>query len=157
MTTTPNPFLPPPAAGFPADELERAAHLDQVGQLEDEPAAGTLVRELAAAPEPTKARKLSGRFARVVLEGPDGEELEPFEVRIDNRDYLAWDKTAPRRKWIGKRDEALPMFLMATFLAWSAASRRGLTALNFDQFQAAAVDVEEFTPEDEDGEVRPTR
>lgn len=157
--TTPNPFQPPPAAGFVVDELDQAAHLDQVDQLEDEPAAGTPVRELADAPEPSTAKKLSGRFARIVLEGPDGADLEPFEVRIDNRDYLAWDKTAPVRKWVKKKDDPLPMFLMATFLAWNACRRKGLTQLTFDQFQAAAIDVEEFTPEDpeDDGAARPTR
>lgn len=147
----------------PPHLIDALAALDAAGpdvvdvdQLEDEAAAGTSVRELATAPEPAGARKLSGRFARIVLEGPDGEDLEPFEVRIDNRDYLAWDRTAPVRKWVKKKDDPIPMFLMATFLAWNAARRKQLTPLTFDQFQAAAIDVEEFTPED-DEDARPTR
>jgi hypothetical protein len=117
-----------------------------------EPAAATSLRNVATEKDP-KERKLPGRRARVTLAGPDGEPLEPFEVRVDNRDFLRWDKTAPRQKWGSGRD--VP-FLMATFLAWSAASRTEVTTLSWAQFEAAALEVEELAEEDSDL-ARPTR
>lgn len=106
-----------------------------------EPAAGTPLRELA---EETTAeeRKVPGRRCQVTLEG-----LEPFVVRIDNRDYLRWDKTAPRQKWGLGQD--VP-FMFGTFLAWSAAQRAGLTTLKWEAFSAAAIDVTNLKEEDED-------
>jgi hypothetical protein len=104
--------------------------------------APTPVRDLAT----TKERKLPGRLCTVELDG-----LEPFEVRIDNRDYLRWDKTAPRRKWGSGRD--VP-FLMATFLAWSAATRAGLTTMPWETFEECAVAVDTI---EEDADARPTR
>jgi hypothetical protein len=108
--------------------------------------AGTSVR--AAATEKSREMKMPGRRCRVVLDG-----AEPYEVRVDNRDFLRWDKTAPRHKWGAGRD--VP-FLMATFLAWSASTRAGLTTLTFPQFEDAAVEVEELTEDDSDL-ARPTR
>ncbi len=109
--------------------------------------AGTSLREAATEKGP-KERKLPGKRARVTLEGS-----EPYEVQIDNRDYLRWDKTAPRQKWGSGRD--VP-FLMATFLAWAASTRAGLTDLKWADFEAAALEVEELT-EDESDLARPTR
>lgn len=97
----------------------------------------------------TRERKLPGRRTLVELDG-----LEPFEVRIDNRDYLRWDRTAPKRKWGSGRD--VP-FLMATFLSWSAATRAGLTDLRWEDFEERAVSVEEVRDEDGDDDARPTR
>lgn len=123
--------------------LRRADAVDD----EDGPAAGTSVREAATEAGPRES-KLPGRRARVTLDGTD-----PYEVRIDNRDYLRWDKTAPRQKWGSGRD--VP-FLMATFLAWSASTRAGLTTLKWADFEDAALEVEELTEDDSDL-ARPTR
>lgn len=121
------------------------------GVIDDPRVAGTPLRELATEKGP-RERKLPGRRALVTLDG-----LEPFEVRIDNRDYLRWDKTAPRQKWVtgGKDAPPTPVFLMATFLAWSAATRAQQTDLTFAQFEAACLEVEEQTADDSD-EARPT-
>jgi hypothetical protein len=106
----------------------------------------------AAAPE----RTLPGRRARITLEGPDGEPLEPFEVRIDNRDYLRWDKEAARRGWLRKKDDQSPVFIMATFLSWSAAIRTRKTELTWPQFEAAAIECQDLEETAEDA-ARPTR
>jgi hypothetical protein len=105
---------------------------------------GTSLRELATE-KPAERRTLPGRGCHVLLD--DGTE---FEVRIDNRDYIAWDKTAPKRKWPSGRDAP---FLMTTFLAFCAATRAGLTDLRWEAFEAAAVLVEDVQEED----ARPTR
>lgn len=104
-------------------------------------AAGTPVRELATEDD-SDTRRVPGKRTRVLLEGH-----EPFEVRVDNRDYLRWDKTAPRQKWGAGQD--VP-FLFGTFLAWSAAVRAGLTTLKWEQFSAIALEVENVKEEDED-------
>ena len=138
--------------------ITRAARIDDdeagpagLGQLEEDAPAGTSLRDVAT--ETAPQRKLYGRRARVTLAGPDGEPLEPFEVRIDNRDYLRWDKTAPRQKWGSGRD--VP-FLMATFLSWSAATRAGLTDLKWPQFEEACLEAENLEQSDEDA-ADPTR
>jgi hypothetical protein len=51
-----------------------------------------------------------------------------FVVKVRNRDYIAWDMTAPRKKWDAQRQP----FLFGTFLAYSAAKREGLFAGTFD-------------------------
>jgi hypothetical protein len=139
---------------FPSDHPENllAARMQDEDLGLEEPAAGTPLRELATEEPATVERVLPGRRARVVLELAGGA-TEEFEVRVDNRDYLRWDKTAPRQKWGNGRD--VP-FLMATFLAWSAASRAGLTSLKWSDFEAAAVVVDDIAQEDEDL-ARPTQ
>jgi hypothetical protein len=87
---------------------------------------------------------------RVRIHMSDGSN---YEVRILNRDRVLWDKTAPRKKWGAAQD--VP-FLASTFLAWAAARREGLTALNFDAFCDQADDVEDVK-EDDDDIARPTR
>lgn len=124
--------------------------LEQEADLIDLEHAGPVqapssLRDLAE--EEPEERTLPGRRARVTLES--GEELE---VRIDNRDYLRWDMTAPRQKW-GNSQEVL--FLFVTFLSWSAAKRTGLTNLTWEAWQAAVVDVEDLTGAEDT--VRPTR
>ena len=98
-------------------------------------------------PEPEE-RTLPGHRMRVSM--ADGAE---FEVRITNRDRVAWDKTAPRHKW-GSATEV--PFLASTFLAWSAAYREGLTELKFDRFQDECDDIAEIKT-DESDDARPTR
>lgn len=91
---------------------------------------------------------LKGQRIHVELE--DGTE---FTVRVTNRDYIRWDKTAPKRKWGNFRD--VP-FRFATFLAWSAANRDGLTPLTFEQFEEAALEVDRLEQTAEDA-ARPTQ
>jgi hypothetical protein len=94
-----------------------------------------------------EARTLPGHRMHVVM--ADGAE---FDVRITNRDRVAWDKTAPRHKW-GSASEV--PFLASTFLAWSAAYREQLTDLKFEQFQEQCEDIADVTDTGDD--VRPTR
>lgn len=91
---------------------------------------------------------LPGRRCRVQLEGGD-----VFVVRITNREYIAWDKTAPRKKW-GAMGEV--PFLAATFMAWIAAKREGKTGLTWEQWQEAVVDCENL-PEEPEDLARPTQ
>jgi len=119
------------------------------------PAEGTPLEEAATVAEP-EAKKLPGKRARVTLEGPDGLPAEPVEVRIDNRDYIAWDKTAPRMGWVKKKDDATPIYVMATFLSFSAMTRQGLTSLTWKQFEAACIEAEEIV-EDEADTAHPTK
>lgn len=87
-----------------------------------------------------------GTYADVVM--TDGTA---FSVRITNREYLAWDKTAPRHGW-GKPADV--PFLLATFLAFAAAKREGLFGGTFDAFKEAVDDVDQRKV---DGEEGPTR
>lgn len=117
-----------------------------------EPAAGTPLREVAGSDEdaaPVDRVKLPGHLVRIFLEVPGSEELAVFEVRVDNRDYVRWDKTAPRRNWTGTSHP----FIFQSFVGWSAAERKGHTRLNFDQFLELAVEVQDLKDED----ARPTR
>lgn len=104
----------------------------------------TALRELAELEE----RTLPGHRTKVTL--ADGTS---YVVRITNREYLAWDKTAPRKKWGTAQD--VP-FLAATFMAWAAAKREGLTGSTFDAFSEECEEVEAIQVEDEDL-ARPTR
>jgi len=92
-------------------------------------------------------RSLPGHRMHVSM--ADGSE---FDVRITNRDRVAWDKTAPRHKW-GSASEV--PFLASTFLAWSAAYREQLTDLKFEQFQEQCDDLRDLTAVEDDA--RPTR
>lgn len=93
-------------------------------------------------------RTLPGHRSQVIL--ADGTT---FVVRITNREYLAWDKTAPRKKW--GTAQAVP-FLAATFMAWAAARREDLTSLNFDQFSDVCEEVSDL-PEEPEDIARPTQ
>lgn len=69
------------------------------------------------------APKITGKVIGVTL--LDGRQ---FSVTVRNRDYLAWDMTAPRRKWNAQQQP----FVFGNFLAWSAAKRDGLFDGTFD-------------------------
>lgn len=95
-------------------------------------------------------RVLPGRISRVTL--VDGTS---FEVRISNREFVAWDMTRPKRKW-PPLDEA--PFLGATFMSHRAALREGKTDLSWDAWQDQVEMLENVTAdEDEDDEGRPTQ
>lgn len=105
----------------------------------------TSLRELATEKAPTPA--MPGHLIHVVLD--DGQE---WTVRVDNRDFIRWDHTAPRQKWSAQTQP----FLFQTFLAWAASHRQGLTALQFAQFQDAALETKDVKA-DEDDAARPTQ
>lgn len=90
----------------------------------------------------TEERTLPGRRIRWTDTTGDVQEL-----RVTNRELVAWDKTAPRHKW-GHATEV--PFLARSFLAWAAARRDGLTTLTFDQWNGEEYVIEDI--EDEDGE-----
>lgn len=92
--------------------------------------------------------ELHGQRVHVALEG--GEE---FTVRITNREYLAWDLTRTKRQW-PPFNEAL--FLAMTFTAWKAATREKLTALTWEQWQDAVVEISTVEHDDEVDVARPT-
>jgi hypothetical protein len=101
-----------------------------------------------------EVRALPGKRFRVTL-GDD----ESFTVRVTNRDFIAWDRTAPRKKW-GTQAEV--PFLFVAFCTWSASRREKFTSLNFDapDGNCWCDVVEDITPlEDgaEDDAARPTR
>lgn len=129
---------------FPApDEDPRLPH---TVALEE----GTSLRDLATA-KPDAGPRLAGHRVRVVLEDPDApDELVEFEVRVDNRDLLRWDKTAPRQKW----DASKTPFIFQTFIAWSAARRAGATELEFGAFEEVCLEATDLK---EDEDARPTR
>lgn len=113
------------------------------------------VRQLAAVEGEVEERVLPGASTRVTME--DGTE---FTVRITNRDYVAWDRTAPKKKW-GKAEDV--PFLAATFMAWTAARREGKTSLPFDQagvinWTDSVADIDSRRDEeDSEDAARPTR
>lgn len=132
-------------------EFQPPAHLPEPGTAP----AGTPLRELATAAGPAAAaeRTLPGHVSRVVLE-EDGGRLREFQVRVDNRDYLRWDMTAPRQRW-GKAADS--PFLFATFLCWSAAKRAGEFAGSFEEFQTVCLETQAEERDGEDSDARPTR
>lgn len=161
MTT---PSLPPsvfgPATRDAIDQddyrqnLTRAIDQDEDSsdQLAAELPAGTSLQNAATAAE-TPERRLPGRRCRVTLEDPadpSGDPLEPVVVRVDNRDYLAWDRVAAKRGWVKKKDDAVPVFLMSTFLAFAAMTRQGLTTLTWTQFELACLEAENLEETAED-------
>lgn len=102
--------------------------------------------------------KLDTPILRVVLD--DGAD---FEVQIDNRDLIHFDKTRLKHRWPAPGDA--PSF-WATFIAWSHLRREGLIPadLSWEVFSeercllAKALDEEEKEPggEDEEGPGSPT-
>lgn len=93
-------------------------------------------------------RRLPGHRARVVL--TDGTEMV---VRITNREYVLWDKTAPKHKWGSAQEHP---FLFATFLSFAAARRDDLTDLTFEKWEAVC-EVNDDLPEEEEDRARPTK
>lgn len=106
---------------------------------------GQALADLATTDRP----RLPGRAMRVM----HGDE-EVYEVRILNKDRVAWDKTAPKKKW-GAATEV--PFLASTFLAFCAMKREGLYFDSFDAFCDWADDVEDITDEEEAQGADPTR
>lgn len=92
--------------------------------------------------------RLPGRRMRV-QHGAD-----EFTVRILNKDRVAWDKTAPKKKWGAAQD--VP-FLASTFLAFCAMKREGLYTDSFDAFCDWAEDVEDITDEEDNLGADPTK
>lgn len=134
----------PSAPLTPADDVA-AMEADHPLAADD---AGPSMRELAADVAPDEVREeagLPGQRIRVEFEPSAG--LEGFTVRTTNKDYLRWDKTPAARRGGVKQFQDAP-FLFATFLAWSAGKREGLTALTFDQFAELADVVERISAED---------
>ena len=68
-------------------------------------------------------------------------------AQVDNRDYVAYDLTRPKRGWSGM-DEA--PFIAFTFLAWSALRRAGKTALKLDEFLTECPKAEPLNAEEVD-------
>lgn len=96
----------------------------------------------------TETVTLPGKRCTVTLDGQ-----QPFTVRITNRDYIAWDMTAPKRQW-GKAADV--PFLAGTFMAYTAAKREGKTTLKWEQWKDAVVELVNEA-EDVDDVVRPTQ
>lgn len=93
------------------------------------------------------ARRQIGQLWSVIVEGCE----EPLVVRSTNRDLIAWEKTKARHKEWPDR-EAAPIFA-TTFIVWAAARRAQQTALTFDQFADAVLDLDKVDEEPAD----PTR
>jgi hypothetical protein len=74
--------------------------------------------------EQTEQLALPGQRITVTLN--DGSQ---FAVQVANRDYLAWDMTAPKKGW----DNDSQKMLFMNFLAWSAARRSGQFPGPFDR------------------------
>jgi hypothetical protein len=97
-----------------------------------------------------ETRRLPGHRARVVL--TDGTE---HVARVTNREYVLWDKTAPRHKW-GSGQEV--PFRFATFLAFAALKRDGLIDLTFEKFEEVCEVCDDISDEEEEEDVaRPTK
>jgi hypothetical protein len=71
----------------------------------------------------------------------DGGE---WDIQSRNSDLVAWDDTARIHRWGGPNDSPMKW---SSFVAWHGSKREGLTALSFDQFVAAALDVYVVTPD----------
>jgi len=95
----------------------------------------------------SEERSLPGQRIRVTLEDDTN-----FEVRITNRELLAWDMTRGKYGW-PSFSEAI--FLAMTFTSWKAATREKLTTLSWDAWQEAVEALEDVT-DDEVDVTRPT-
>jgi hypothetical protein len=108
--------------------------------------------QAAAEESAEEERTLAGHRIRVTMEGP-GDELVVHVVRVDNRDFVRWDMTAPRQKWGSAKE--VP-FLFQTFLSWSAGKRAGLELPPFERYRDLVLEAKDLEQEEED-EARPTR
>lgn len=106
------------------------------------------LRQLPDPAPDTPTRRLPGQRYAVVMD--DGTE---FEVLVQNRDRVSWDRTAARHKWPAYGDAP---FLATTFVAWCAAKRAGHVDCRFEEFEATAAEITPLA-EDEADEARPTR
>lgn len=99
--------------------------------------------DLATETQPAQ-RRLTAQRIHVELE--DGTS---FDVTTSNKDYLRWDKTPAPLKGVAKDTtfQDVP-FVFASFLAWAAAQRQGLTELTWRDFQEQAEVVEQIKQED---------
>jgi hypothetical protein len=107
--------------------------------------AGRSLRDLAATEQADDGPVLAGHVVRVVL-----EDRDPFEVRIDNRDFTRWDRDRERLK-LPMADKA--PFIFQTFLAWSASLRTGEVDLTFRDFEAVCLEAKDVKQVD----ARPTQ
>lgn len=100
---------------------------------DDDLTAGDTRSELNAAEavEPP-ARRQPGQVFLIQLDG-----VEPFEVTVDNRDRVRWEKTRGPRGW---PTAAEAQSLCMTFLTWAAARRTNQTALKFEQWEAQLLE-----------------
>jgi hypothetical protein len=93
--------------------------------------ASPTVADLEEAP----ARRQPGRLVTLFVEGQ-----EPFEVRITNRERIAYEKVSARHpEW--PPTETGQHFAM-TFVCWAAAKRAGLTSTTFEQWQDLLEDYD---------------
>lgn len=106
---------------------------------------GQALQDLATSDRP----RLPGRVMRITT--MDGEV---HEVRVLNRDRVAWDKTRGKKKWEPATDAP---FLAGNFLAFCAAQREGVFTGTFDAFVDWAGDVEDVTGEEDELGADPTR
>lgn len=89
----------------------------------------------------TSARSIQGARMNITM----GDRA--FVVRVTQRDYIHWDKVAPRHKWGSSQD--VP-FLFSTFLSWSAARRGDQFTGTFDEWCDVVDDVTPLKGEDEE-------
>lgn len=74
-------------------------------------------------------------------------------VRLSIADQLQWTRTARARRW-----ETDDQMLATIFMAWHALKRRGLTDVEWEDFETAAEWIEENDPEAElEDDERPTQ
>lgn len=93
---------------------------------------------------------LRSPLVSVVLD--DGAE---HTVQTDNRDLLAYERTAAKHKW---PQPSVAPFGWLTFLAWHALRREGATAYTLDDFEAHCVSVASGgDDEGDDDDVTPTQ
>lgn len=72
------------------------------------------------------------------------------EVTSSNADQIAWEETRARRKWPQVTEGAVVLWW--TFLAWRAASRAGVTSVDFSTWkEKECVDVDNLTADENDG------
>lgn len=96
--------------------------------------------ELPAGVEPEQVLEEAPARRQIgMLYAVDLEDDISFEVRVTNRDLIAWEKTKARHREWPSQPEA--PFFATTFVVWNAAVRAGLTALRFEQFEQVCLDL----------------